>query len=405
MNVNYPNKYAWSPRYIAGLGSVAMFALLIFNKSEYKIRFLEWGLGAAVLLLTTAFFILRGKIAKKELAFLLAPLLWMGYALLGTLSAFDFQHHLFSLFQVASLSLIASFAIISVFTREKLPSKVLLVTATVWMLINVIFFALWLSGRYVYEGNAFAGLFSNRNEFAIQTVVIISMLFSFTKRTFYVWLIIALSFIMVVVSLSIKGFIAFLFILFFPCFFKANFRKRIFIVLSGLMILTAVALMFSDLQRRLVRFSMVFTNPAELRKSESAFERPWLIAEGAKLSLRNPVFGVGVDNSRFFLISPVKDKGRYSHNNYIEMLLNAGIIGLFLHYFPLVYIYLKTKQTHKYYVAIKMFILLYAFLGLVLVEYNIFSTILLYSLPVFLYLYFEDLNYHRLKPVGFSRRT
>jgi len=392
MNVNYPNKYAWSPRYIAGLGSVAMFALLIFNRSEYKIRFLEWGLGAVVLLLTTGFFILRGKIVKKEIVFILAPLLWMGYALVGSPFAYDVQHHLFLLFQAASLSLIASFTIVSVFTREKLASKVLLVTATVWMLINVIFFALWLSGRYVYEGRDFAGIFSNRNAFSIQTVIIISMLFSFTKRTFYVWLIMALSFAMVVASLSIKGILAFLFILFFPYFFKANFRKKIFVVLGGLIVFAAVVMTFSDFGRRLGRFSMAFTAPDELRKSESAFERPWLIKEGAKLSLQNPLFGIGVDNSRFFLISSVDDKGRYSHNNYIEMLLNAGYIGCFLHYFPLVYIYFKTKQAHKYYIAIKMFILLYAFLGLVMVEYNIFSTILLYSLPIFLYLYFEEIK-------------
>lgn len=390
MNVNYPNKYAWSPRYLAGLGSVAMFALLIFNRSEYKIRFLEWGLGAAVLLLTTLFFILRGKIVKKELAFLLAPLLWMGYAFLGTLFAFDVQHHLFSLFQAASLSLIASFTIVSVFTREKLAPKVLLVTATFWTLINIIFFIAWLLGRYTYEGGDFTGIFANRNVYAIQTVIISSLVFSLTKKTFYVWLIIALSFIMVVASLSIKGVIAFLFILFFPCFYKANFRKKIIIVLGGLIIFAAAVMILPDLERRLVRFSMAFTNRDQLRMSESAFMRPWLIAEGSRLSLQNPVFGVGVDNSKFFLISPVKDKGTYSHNNYIEMLLNAGIIGIFLHYFPLIYVYLKIRRTHKFHITVKMYILLYAFLGLVLVEYNIFSTILLYSLPVFLYLYFED---------------
>lgn len=387
----YPNKYAWSPKYIEPLGVVAFLYVVIFNKAEFKIRFLDWGLGALVLVTTLAFFIVRRRIAKKELLVIGMPLIWMVYALLGTPFVFNFSHHVASLTQAFVLTLIATFLVISVFTRRELIAPTVLLTAIIWTLINFAFFLAWSSDYFSYEKGDFAGLFRNRNEFAVQTVIIIAMLLAFVKqKRFVVWGVIGLNAVMVTASHSVKGFLFFLFVLFFPLFLKGDLKKKVVVLVIGLGVLTAAYNATPNLQERITRFSMVFNNPDDLRQSESAFLRSWLMVEGASVALDNPVFGVGVGNSSFVLIPPLhyqqgSEQGLVSHNNYIEMLLNAGFIGFSLHYLPLLFIYFRLKKSHPYFIPLKTFIVLYLLLGIAMVQYNNFISIMMYCLIIFHY--------------------
>jgi O-antigen ligase len=200
---------------------------------------------------------------------------------------------------------------------------------------------------------------------------------------------------MVAASLSLKGVLFFLFVVLFPLTLQVRLRRKLLVAAVGGLLCVGAYMAVPTMPMRLQRFAMVFTSPDELRPTESAFLRSWLIVEGLNVSMRNPAFGVGVDNARFVLIPAggkwaTSDLGIGSHSNYIEMLLNAGIIGWLLHYLPLLYIYARINGRHPYYRATTTLTALYLLLGIAMVQYNVFVTVLLYSLIIFLYLYYRD---------------
>ena len=150
-----------------------------------------------------------------------------------------------------------------------------------------------------------------------------------------------------------------------------------------------------NVQNRISSVITILHNPNNLILDESVFQRYWLINEGINVISSKPLFGVGIDNSRFVLIPPhvagfAPETGMYSHNNFIELALNAGIPGLILFYLPLIIIYFRINKTHPYWASLKSFISLYLLLGLTMVQYNLFITILLYSLIIFLFVYYKS---------------
>ena len=62
------------------------------------------------------------------------------------------------------------------------------------------------------------------------------------------------------------------------------------------------------------------------RVSVSDMRRITYIRRGLSQFLKSPFWGNGMNYSEFMF-------GTYSHNNYVEMLLNFGIIGFCIHYY------------------------------------------------------------------------
>lgn len=388
--------YRWTPKNIGLFAAAAYFIIIIFNQSTIKIRFLDWGLGALLFCFMLFFFLAKAKIVKLELIVIATPLLWMLYAFLCTPFAYNSAHHLSALFQALLLNLIASSCAIALFTRKKLAAKTVLLTVIAWTGVSFVLFVLWLGGQYTYENKDFAGLFNNRNAFAVQTVILIGMLFAFVpKHLFLKAVIVFFNFVLIVASLSTKGFLFFFMVLFYPLFLKVSLKRKILVIILGALLFGSAYMVLPNIQDRIGRFAMVFTSPEDLRQSESAFLRMWLMVEGFKLIKENPTVGIGVDNGRFLLVPPFMvergdETGLYSHNNYIEMALNSGVVGLFLFYAPLLIIYFSTKREHPFFINIRTFIVLYFLMGIAMVQYNIFSTIFLYSTIVFLFIYHKD---------------
>jgi O-antigen ligase len=389
----FPESEGWRPKYIGLLASPAFFVLVILNKSQWKIRFLDWSLGAIVVGLMLAFFLLRGRISKLEASVVVLPIMWALYALSMTPFVYDIHTHLIELAKVFAITIISTFLIISVFSSSKLTSQTVAATTLVWVVISLALLLLWGLGFFVYEFRSFAGLFSNRNEFAVQSVILMAMFLFFVRGNKIIKaFVVSSSFVLVVSTLSTKGFLFFFFVVFFPLFLKSKIKKKLLFAMIGITLFGAATLSFPNIQDRMIRFSMIFTSPGELRGSESAFLRSWLTVEGAKLAVENPISGVGVHNSRYFLIPPFAqergdDVGLYSHNNYIEMALNAGLFGLLFFYLPLIFIYFNVSASHPYYVAIKTLTALYLLMGVAMVQYNNFISIVLYSLIVFVHFY------------------
>jgi O-antigen ligase len=390
------NYNKWRPKGIGFFSAIAFLLLVIFNKAVYKIRFLEWGAGLFITIVILFFIFLRGKIVKKEFYVIVFPLLWIGYALLITPFVYDQYHHLSTLGQCLSITLVTVFIVIALFSYPRLRCQTVLFTVTTWTMLNFIFFLLWLGGYYVYEKGDFSGLFNNRNEFSVETVILVCLLLTFVyKHRILKLILIFVNFIMIVFSLSITGFLFFFFVIFYPFFLKVSRIKKIFTIMSGIITIGVMVFLLPGIQARLIKFLLVFTDRSSLAESSSAFERSWLIIEGFNKILKHPLQGIGIGNSKFVLIPPhfqIRNAsvGTYSHNNWIEMGLNAGLPGFFLFYFPIIYIFKKVKKGNKYWSAIKTFSLLFLLSGVSIVQYNMFICILNYVLIVFLYFNKKD---------------
>ncbi|MFW5983425.1 MAG: O-antigen ligase family protein [bacterium] len=392
--MNYSEKigYSWIPKGLEKIGLLGFVILVIFNKSVFKIRFLEWSIGAICFAAILAFIVVRGKIKKKQLLVISLPLMWTIYSLMTFFAAYNSDHHLSNLIVVVILNLISVSAVMCTFTRKESRNRIILHTAILWVSINFVIWLLWVIGIYEFENTDFSGLFRNRNTFAMQTIFLVSLVMFFANsRRYLSFSLIAISLLMVASSLSVKGFVFSFFVIFYPKYLKSSFKKKVVIVVTGLTFFACAYAAFPKMQDRMIRFAMVFTDSSSLRQKESAFLRAWLMEEGVELIIKNPVFGVGVDNARFLLIPPylqgVSDEGLVSHNNYIEVALNSGLPGLFLFYLPLLYIFFNTKKSHPYWVEIKTLTLLYILAGIASVQYNEFMSIMKYYIIVFLYFY------------------
>jgi O-antigen ligase len=66
--------------------------------------------------------------------------------------------------------------------------------------------------------------------------------------------------------------------------------------------------------------------------NESFVERARFIRKGAALMAESPLFGQGLESFRW-----LSGEGKYAHNNFIELGVSLGLIGVILYYaFPLV---------------------------------------------------------------------
>lgn len=95
-----------------------------------------------------------------------------------------------------------------------------------------------------------------------------------------------------------------------------------------------------------------------------------LIEFGLNNFLDNPLLGVGIDNFRLLSEQIFPGKNFYAHNNYVELLVDVGIIGLFIYYRAYIYIYSKLRN-HSDMLSIWgiAFLFILLFLGFVEVLY------------------------------------
>ena len=385
----------WIPRGIFLFGSIALGVLLILNKSLYKIPYLDWGLAAFIFMILVLYFAARGRIKAQEFQVFVIPLLWMAYALLMTYFAVDWKHHVLYILLVAGLSLLASALIIAVFTDYRRGIAISWIYS-LWVLINFSLLILWVFNRIEYPRDSFSGLFGNRNNFSVQTVILISLTYFFVKKSLWKTITIILGVILILASQSITGFISLVFILAYPIYVTGNRRRRLIIIILSIALIILTYLLIGNLAARIDRFLLFSSDPQMLRENESVFLRSWAYTEGFKVFLHNPISGIGVDNARYVLIPPegklLDGTGMMSHSNYIEMFLNAGLPGFILHYGLLLYILLKVTVQHPLVTQIKTLIVFYFFISFTAVTYNQFSGVFLFNLPIFLYLFHSNIE-------------
>lgn len=86
-----------------------------------------------------------------------------------------------------------------------------------------------------------------------------------------------------------------------------------------------------------------------------------LVKTAISVWLENPIFGAGTYSSSYYM-------GIYAHNNYVELLMNSGIVGFVVFYFPQIAALFKYLTCYKQYKEnSKLSILLFALFAGILV--------------------------------------
>ena len=80
----------------------------------------------------------------------------------------------------------------------------------------------------------------------------------------------------------------------------------------------------------------------EIEAGTSFYYRNKMALQGLRWFAEKPVFGYGLD--AYSLLSPYKT---YSHNNFIEMLVNTGIVGFLLYYCAIFVLLIRANKKRK----------------------------------------------------------
>ncbi len=190
-----------------------------------------------------------------------------------------------------------------------------------------------------FEFGRFTGTLGNSNKIAktmlfaiFASLVLLS--FSFTKGWFrvYNYINIILSFYIIILTISKKAIILAPLMIILSFSFKNLKVKNLLIFL--LLIVIGVKLLFtygnieqlnslSTLLEK--RFDGMINMINGHTGDASSRERAFLIEEGFNIFSHDPIFGIGLNNARYFLV-------KYTHNNYLELLIGVGIVGTVLFY-------------------------------------------------------------------------
>lgn len=402
-------KIGLMPKWLSVLGAVSLIFLFLSNKAVHKIPHLDWGL-AAVVSAGLSLVILRTLRLHVGIArVLILPLLWLLVALSTTPIYEHVNHHLHNTLFTITLTVMASSLVLTAFSVRN-PGRIVFFLSALWIVANLFMLIGYLAGFVEYQ-KYFSGFFENRNSFSIQTVVAVALLITFCRPSFKVKLLVLTAFFEVLVSLSITGFISFVFVAAYSVW--KHYRSTIRVALTFAIVLGIAALLAfpNPFSRRVYGYAQIFIAPEKVRPGStpgaSTFYRSWLFITGIKQFAERPLLGHGVDTARFYLIPPTKryearDRGPYAHSNYVEILVDAGAIGCVLHYLPLIWAMWHCRISHPYRFQVRMFGYLYLLLGLTAVTYRQFSTIFLYVLVIFLW---QAGKYRTRRVFGFEKES
>lgn len=226
---------------------------------------------------------------------------------------------------------------------------------------------------------------SQENVMGMNAALISSVLlyYVFNKRKYSYLIVVAMLLTVVAASGSKKALftvpLAILIIL-----IQKNGFKKIYKTIIGIIIFLFIAKMvvqmemFSGLNERIELFIMGLQGG----KGDSSTElRSDMIKYGLIWFTKHPIMGIGIDNYKYLFVS-LFGMERYSHNNYIELLVGTGLIGFTAFYSMYIYLINKLYKMKKEFNSIAKILLLILLIQLFC---DIASVSYLYK-PTYIYL-------------------
>lgn len=186
----------------------------------------------------------------------------------------------------------------------------------------------------------------------VAAITAIINLYYILNDRFHVWnILIIVSIAFIAVSNSRKAFVYIIvgtaLLLILNGFQKKNGFNRYFKYIAILILVFAVIFflykenIFVGVTARMFGLMARFTGYGMIDNSTAIRNR--LASEGMSYFHSHPIFGIGMDNSRL-----QSYQNLYTHNNYIEMLANGGIVGFAIYYSIYLYLLVIYIKNWKY---------------------------------------------------------
>ena len=311
---------------------IYVFALFLFSFQARYVNYTEY-----VFYLFAGFVILYIAVRRKILLTKAhySILLFCFVCFLSNLWAIDSATSMQSSISLLLLALLSIF-VYQVFEKKDVDK---LIKAIFYAGVALVFYTALDVGISTYidsifSGDRLGGTMNAANTFGVYCSVAFSAgLYLFRRKKWYYGVLMALIFSGILVSGSRNGFIittigtvlAFLF-----AFKKTSFNKKFFYL--------SLFAIFLFIVYKLGYFDSIFSRFEDLNVDAEAGEeidpsfssRLFMIRFGFENFFKKPFLGYGTANAQF-LLEKVWAK-TYLHNNYVELLVNVGIIGFAFYY-------------------------------------------------------------------------
>ena len=333
------------------------------------------------------------KIKKENIKVFIMASAWILPAILITPVALDKYAH-FQLLSISLAYIFFSLIIISYLHDRNALFASLMYIIFFWAVAEVVCFSFFLhtNGQLFSLNRRFIGTYYNPNTLGVTSVFLFIYSFVFgrivLRRKFLKNLLLIFILVISFASASTKAAIGlFLVIIFYSLLQKKSF-KHFIVFMCVLFFSISLLFLFGETYERLTE---KIENYSQWNEAIERGGRPFLIAEGIKIIKEYPITGVGVHNSQYYLYTPRYKKllerglisedspGVYSHNNYIEMGLNAGIFSIIIFYAPIIYVLIKSYCIKRLFSPLKevrifivITILIKLFFDIAMVSYNSF---------------------------------
>ena len=217
-----------------------------------------------------------------------------------------------------------------------------------WFIIAGIVYFVWLMFTYGFQyfisqilaGNRIGDEFLQLNKLAMNCAIIFIIalnLLLYKKKKGYIIPMVMMLFLMLGAE-SRRAFLVLIICSVFSYLLyikeEKRSRKKIIKIFIGIIIIVAAVYLFNNSSL----FTSINSRFDELQNIESQDTlREKYLQYGFQSFLEHPILGLGSGNSHIITLAAAGKK-TYLHNNYIEMLVNLGIVGFVIYYF--IYAYL-----------------------------------------------------------------
>lgn len=323
------------------MDTIVNSVLLLYILSLYIFTFVP-GLNQVSNAIAAIFMILvaiKMLMEKRKIIFNRFLLFYLLFIMICSISCFYAEDQLVSLGRTKTLILYFIFIAILVNYIDNYDKLIILIKFFVFAGMIATVYILFFSD--IYSGKRLGGLLGNINRMGL--IIGISMLFSiyftlFERRYFYI-----IPAIVTMIMVLLTGSrVAFVFIFLgsvLLIYFKnrKHFKGRI---IKNIITLILISLLFyylifnipffySVLGERIEEVLTFNVNRGEI--SGSIYLRNYMINYGFEMFKKRPFIGYGIDNFRVLFEKSVNIK-TYAHNNYIELLVDVGILGAIIYY-------------------------------------------------------------------------
>ena len=294
--------------------------------------------------------IIKGKIQRNKIY--IFTISFVFYSFLSCLWAVDPV----SAFQKSnSLFLLICFSLITyqVFDKGNSINFILIsimVAGVAMELYSVFFYDFFTIVDAIITGQRLGGEINQANTFGIYLAFtcVISAYYAIYKKKSLFYLITMTSFLLILSSGSRTGlaigFLGLVLLFYFRSSERRQYQGLLLSVFIGLLLFSILQLsIFDEATIRMQQLASIFSTDKNI--DNSATVRLFMIEFGINKFMENPIIGYGAESSRFLLETIYGNT--YLHNNYVEILVNYGLLGFLFYYITFLIILYKAWNGAK----------------------------------------------------------